>query len=67
MARQEVKTTGLTSRVNGAPSYGLGASAASVWVAGIVSLIIAGLLTGNWIEMKFVFPLRRCSTCGRPG
>lgn len=39
-------------------SSGFGALMASVWVAGIVSLIIAGLLTGNWIEMKFVFPLR---------
>lgn len=31
---------------------------ACVWVGGLFSLMIAGLLTGNWIEMKFLFPQR---------
>ncbi len=56
--RQDSRTSGIPRQTGGASSYGFGASTASVWVAGIVSLIIAGLLTGNWIEMKFVFPLR---------
>ena len=56
--RQELKASGSPCRTGVESSYGFGASIASVWVAGIVSLIIAGLLTGNWIEMKFVFPLR---------
>jgi outer membrane protein assembly factor BamB len=58
IVRQDTKGRGIPCRTDGASSYGVGASVASVWVAGIVSLIIAGLLTGNWIEMKFVFPLR---------
>lgn len=37
---------------------GYRASMASVWVGTVFSLVIAGLLTGNWIEMKFLFPLR---------
>lgn len=52
----DLSATDPAGRALSLPGYR--ASIASVWVGTVFSLIIAGLLTGNWIEMKFLFPLR---------
>lgn len=56
--RQDIKTNPIPDSTGRVSSYGYGASIGGVWVAGVMCLIIAGLLAGNWIEMKFLFPQR---------